>query len=125
MNGYLLTAGLIASLPAFGHIVFGEKWFLAPMLASDFETIAKKQNQCVFHYLSVFMVLAAFVLVSAGAGLRVGVDLRGCIWLIAACYAGFALVQIAVAATSTGVSRWRFFQWPMFLAVAVLSWLGS
>ena len=68
MNIAIVVAAALAVFVAFGHFAFGIKWYLKPMLNSEFEKIPKTTMQCVFHYVSAFLTLSAIVLWLAGFG---------------------------------------------------------
>jgi hypothetical protein len=125
MNAPILVAGLAAALMTIGHFTIGSKQYLKPMLRASFDDLPKKFNHCVFHYISVYLLLSAISLLVIGLGY---LDSRKAIWLvqfIAVNYGVFALVQIVIAATS-GIPNalFKFFQWTLFLFVAVFAWVG-
>ena len=96
------------------------------MLQASFDDLPKKVNHCVFHYVSVYLVLSAGFLLVIGTGYHKGADNFWLIRFIALHYGLFALVQIVVAATS-GIPNaiMKLFQWVLFLFVAVFAWVGT
>ena len=125
MNAPILVAGLAAGFITLGHFTIGSRQYLKPMLRASFEDLPKKMNHCVFHYVSVYLLLSAIFLLSIGLGY---LDSEKTTWLvrfIAANYGVFALVQIVIAATS-GIQNalFKFFQWILFVFVAVFAWVG-
>ena len=125
MNAPILVAGLAAGFITLGHFTIGSRQYLKPMLRASFEGLPKKMNHCVFHYVSVYLLLSAIFLLSIGLGY---LDSEQTTWLvrfIAANYGVFALVQIVIAATS-GIQNalFKFFQWILFVFVAVFAWVG-
>jgi hypothetical protein len=126
MNWMLLVAGITAALTTIGHFLAGTKMFLIPMLESEFDPVAKKVMHCVFHYVSVFLILSAVFLLAAGAGINLGHDPVLLVWFIGLNYAAFAVWQISIAARS-GIPNvfTRMFQWTFFVIIAVFSFWGS
>jgi hypothetical protein len=124
MNWPVFIAGAGAVFITLGHFVFGSKMYLKPMLQASFDDLPKKVNHCVFHYLSVYLVLSAIFLLLAGTGYTDQPDS----WLvkfISINYGLFSVVQIIIAATS-GIQGaiFKMFQWALFTFVAVFSWVG-
>ena len=115
MNGFTLIAGILAGFTVIGHFTMGNKSYLKPMLNADFDIIAKKVMHSVFHYISVFLTASSLVLLNEGLGLKIIEIPTLLLHFIAVNYAGFALVQIAIALTSkvqNGV--FKMFQWTLF-----------
>ena len=50
MNALVLTAGIFAFGVVIGHFTLGAKLYLKPMLAAEFDPVAKRVMLCVFHY---------------------------------------------------------------------------
>ena len=126
MNWLVTIAGAVAAFMVVGHFVVGTKRFLKPMLAADFDPVARKTMHCVFHYVSAFLILSSVALLLFGTGI---VDVPGSVPMvkfIALNYAAFAVWQIVIALTS-GIERplMKMFQWTMFAAIAVCAWLGA
>ncbi|HJN06206.1 MAG TPA: hypothetical protein QF480_06290 [Bacteroidales bacterium] len=120
MNYLILTAGVIAALATIGHTTMGSKKFLRPVMKSDLDLTVKKVMQSLFHYMSVFMVLTTFFLIAISTG--------GCqqfentpdvVKLIGFIYAGFAIVQFIIAATSKiKMGIFKLFQWIFWALIA-------
>lgn len=125
MNWYIFIAGLLAGFTTFGHFTMGSKSYLKPMLKADLDIISKKVMHCVFHYVSVYLILSCFVLLGAGIGLK-NIDFPTVLLhFIAIHYTAFALVQIVIALTSKiQKSLFKMFQWTFFILIASLTWLG-
>ncbi len=126
MNWPIFIAGMGAVLITLGHFAVGSRLYLKPMLEASFGDVPKKVNQCVFHYVSVFLVLSAIFLLLVGTGY---INQTGNSWLIrfiSLNYGFFAVVQIIVAATS-GIQNaiFKMFQWALFAFVAVFAWVGT
>jgi hypothetical protein len=126
MNWMVFISGLAAGCVNLGHFTVGRKEFLKPMLQAEFDEVPKKVMQCVFHYVSVYVILSFIVLISVGLGFRFGPADTLLVKFIAVNYFFFAIAQIVVAATSnipSGVVK--LFQWIFFLLVAIFAWIGA
>jgi len=126
MNWMILISGLAAGFVNFGHFTVGRKDFLKPMLQADFDDVPKKVMHCVFHYISVFVVLSFIVLIAIGLGFSFGAANALLVKFIAINYFLFATTQIVIAATSNipnGVIK--LFQWIFFMGVAIFAWIGA
>jgi hypothetical protein len=75
MNWMILISGLVAGFVNVGHFTVGSKDFLKPMLQADFDDVPKKVMHCVFHYVSVYVVLSFIVLIAIGLGFSFGVSM--------------------------------------------------
>jgi hypothetical protein len=126
MNWFVLVAGLVAAGVVVGHFLMGTKLYLAPMLAADFDAVARKVMHAVFHYVSVFLVLAAVVLLAAGSGCTGLGDLTGAVRFIAVSFLAFAVWQV-VLALGSGIKQplTRMFQWIPFLVIGILALMGT
>ncbi len=126
MNWMILISGLVAGFVNFGHFTVGRKDFLKPMLQADFDDVPKKVMHCVFHYISVFVVLSFIVLIAIGLGFSFGTANALLVKFIAINYFFFAITQIVIAATSkipNGVIK--LFQWIFFMLIAIFAWIGA
>ena len=126
MNWPIFIAGLAAAFCTLGHFTVGRKHYLIPMLSASFDDVAKKVNHCVFHYVSVFLVLSAACLLLMGTGMGFSGDSAVLAQFIAIHYAVFASAQIIIAATS-GIQNAivKMFQWMIFVFIAVFTWIGA
>ena len=121
MNMVIFIAGLLALFVVVGHFFFGIKWYLIPMLHSDTEAIPKATLQSVFHYISVFLVLSAIVLISMGIkklsleGNTLLIKFIGCNFLL------FAFVQI-IYSIKNRIEKplITMFQWILFVPIGIL-----
>lgn len=97
---------------------FGISWYLKPMMESEFVKVPKTTMQCVFHYVSVFLVLAAVILVAIGRGKLYFYNNALLVKFIGLNYLLFGLVQIMYA-TKNKVERplITMFQWTMLLPI--------
>ena len=126
MNWLILIAGVVCAMTTIGHFTVGSRDFLAPMLAAPIEPVPKKVMHSVFHYVSVFLILSSVFLLGIGSGLIRSEGASLLVRFIAVNYAGFAVWQLAIAATS-GINNgiFKLFQWIFFVIIAVTAWLGS
>lgn len=126
MNSYTIAAGSIAGFMTIGHFVIGTKIYLNPMLAAKFDEVSRKVMHCVFHYVSTFLILSTIVLLSHGFDLYAPEGSGLLLKFISLNYAIFAAWQIGLAVQSK-IDKWPFklFQWPFFVLIAVLAWIGS
>ena len=126
MNWMILISGLAAGFVNVGHFTVGRKNFLKPMLQADFDDVPKKVMHCVFHYISVYVVLSFIVLIAIGLGFSFGTADALLVKFIAVNYFFFAITQIVIAVTSNipnGVIK--LFQWIFFMGVAIFAWIGA
>jgi hypothetical protein len=126
MNWMIFLSGLAAGFVNLGHFTVGRKEFLNPMLAADFDEVPKKVMHCVFHYVSVYVLLSFIVLIAIGLGFSFGSASLLLVKFIAINYFLFAITQIILAATSNiqkGVIK--LFQWIFFMAIAIFAWVGA
>jgi len=126
MNIYILIAGIVSLSVVAGHFTVGIKTYLTPMMDAEFDPIAKKVMQCVFHYVSVFLVIATVVLILSGIDKTFSLfDPKSAAFIIGANYALFALIQIIYSLTS-GIKNgvFKMFQWTFFIIIAALSMCG-
>ena len=125
MNWMIFISGLVVGFVNLGHFTVGSKNFLKPMLAADFNEIPKKVMHCVFHYVSVYVVLSFIVLISIGLGFSFGTADTLLVKFIAINYFFFAITQIIIAVASNipkGVTK--LFQWILFMLIAIFAWIG-
>ena len=126
MNWIVLISGLAAGFVNLGHFTVGSKTFLKPMLAADFDDVPKKVMHCVFHYVSVYLVLSFIVLMAIGLGFSFGTADKLLVKFIAANYFIFAITQIFIAATSNIPNAViKLFQWILFAIIAIFAWIGA
>jgi hypothetical protein len=122
----ILISGLAAGFVNLGHFTIGSKNFLRPMLQADFDDVPKKIMHCVFHYVSVYLILSFIVLMAIGLGFSFGTADKLLVKFIAINYFFFAITQIVIAAASNipkGVTK--LFQWIFFLIIVIFAWIGA
>jgi NADH:ubiquinone oxidoreductase subunit K len=125
MNWPIFIAGVGAGFITLGHFAVGSKQYLKPMLQASFDEVPKKINHCVFHYISVYLVLSTIFLLLTGIGYISPADHSWLVKFISINYGFFAVVQIVIAATS-GIQNaiFKMFQWMLFAFVAAFAWVG-
>lgn len=127
MNVMVLIAGIIAAVATIGHLTAGSKMYLKPFLNSDLEIIPKKVIHSVFHYISVYMALSAFMLFMIGIrGDACLFDPTMVLSFIGTNYALFAIVQVVIAIHSRiPGALLKMFQWIFWVLIALFVFLGS
>ena len=126
MNWLIFIGGLAAVFCTLGHFAIGSKAFLKPMLQAPFDDVPKKVMHCVFHYISVLLILSSIALITIGLGYDFNADTTLLVKFIALNFIAFAVTQIFIAATSSipnGVIK--LFQWIFFVVIAIFSWIGA
>ncbi|MFC2021429.1 hypothetical protein ACFLU1_06610 [Chloroflexota bacterium] len=126
MNWLVLISGLFALSAVIGHFTMGNQSFLKPMMDASFDEVPKKVMQSVFHYISVFLVLSAVVLILVGFGFIFNLSSNLLVRFIALNYLLFALVQLIIALKSS-IPRplTKLFQWGLWIVIAIFAWLGA
>lgn len=126
MNLLVTLAGATALMTTAGHFTAGTKMYLKPLLASDIEPVAKKVLHCVFHYVSVFLVLSTAALLWIGLGMADAVAVDALARFIALNYIAFGIWQLVLAKLSGIPSApVKMFQWVFFFVIAALALWGS
>ncbi|MCK8046694.1 hypothetical protein MSG37_17535 [Shewanella sp. 1CM18E] len=126
MNIYLLIAGLIALATSVWHLTYARKQFLMPMLHADFDATAQVIMRCVFHYVTVFLLLSSFVLLACAFAAIAQMQSYGMLIFIALNFGLFAIWQIYIAFMSdASVSLKRLFQWLLFVLIAGFTAIGA
>ena len=126
MNWLILISGLVAGFCTVGHFAIGSKQYLQPMLQASFDDVPKKVMHCVFHYVSVYLVLSTIFLLAVGLGYKFTSDTSLPVKFIAVHFALFAVSQIVITATSKiQNAALKMFQWIIFTVIAVTAWIGA
>ncbi len=126
MNWLVLISGLVAGFCTVGHFAIGSKQYLQPMLQASFDEVPKKVMHCVFHYVSVYLVLSTLFLLAVGLGYNFNSDTSLLVKFIAVHFALFAVSQLIIAATSKiSNAVIKMFQWIIFAVIAVTAWIGA
>jgi len=118
----IAIAACLATFLVVGHFAFGIKWYLKPMLKSDLEPVVKATLQCVFHYVSVYLVMSTIALLVIGFGGHCDCDGSKAIVLATGVnYLLFAGVQVFYALKNKIPNPlFTMFQWTLFLPIAIL-----
>lgn len=126
MNYLVLTSGILAAFATIGHFAIGTKDFLTPVMEAEIDEIPKKVMQSLFHYMSVFMILSAVVLILFAMGESLFFThpadvIKAIGWV----YAGFAVVQFSIALTSSvKMGIFKLFQWIFWALIALFALFG-
>lgn len=125
MNWIIIIAGILAAFVTFGHLIFGINWYLRPMLESNLETVPKATMQCVFHYVTVFLIVSTLFLLYVGIDYEDVREPSLVVYFIGINYFIFAIVQI-IYAFKNNLERPLIimFQWVMFLPIGILCMIG-
>jgi hypothetical protein len=119
MNWRVLAGGLMALIWAAGHAIGGRDMFYRPITAALDSKLHAGVFTGMWHIITIHFTLSAIALLALGfRGSGVAVA-----WLVAAQFAGYALIYIVI---SLRLGRGlRLFQWMPFGATAILSTLGA
>jgi hypothetical protein len=122
MNYYLLTSGIISLLSCIGHFTMGYNDYIRPVLQSDIDIIPKKIVLCLFHYMSVVMILTTVLLLSFAFNQNlIFTNTADAVKLIVIAYTGFAMAGLLIASK---VGIFKLFQWIFWVMIALFSFLG-
>lgn len=126
MNFYFLFAGGLAALTSVGHLTYGKRQFLAPMLHADFDPVAKTCMYCVFHYISIFLLLSTLILLACAFEAVSQMHSFGMLVFIALNFGLFAIWQIYIGFMSDLERPFKhLFQWIFFLSISISTILGA
>ena len=125
MNWFIFIAGVIAAMATVGHFTVGRRDFLKPLLDAPIDDVPIKVLHCVFHYISVFLVMSTLALVAVGIGVKFKSGYTLLVDFIAIHYASFAVIQVVIALRSKIPKPvFKLFQWIFFSLIAIFAWLG-
>ncbi|QYJ87640.1 hypothetical protein K0I73_08120 [Shewanella mesophila] len=126
MNIYFLIAAIISLLTCIAHLTFGHRQFLKPMQQAQFEPVAKAAMSCVFHYISVFLLLSTMVLFACGLMLVSDMQSYSLVLFIALNFILFAIWQIYIGYFSYVANGFRYlYQWVLFLLISGFILFGT
>ncbi|MEH0154386.1 hypothetical protein V6R21_09595 [Limibacter armeniacum] len=129
MNTYVLIAGIVASLAFLGHLVIGVRSFLGPIIYSGTREIPKRVMHSLFHYMTVYQLLTAVILLLFATGKKIvylDVVNEGVVQFIGVSYAMFALAQwYVIRQTSVKKASRKLFQWIFWFVIAVCCIVGT
>lgn len=125
MNGYLLTAALLAAFTTIIHVFVGGDDVAAPLLASTMDGTLKSTLYVVWHMVSVVLGLSAAALL-IGARSRHAVPARYLVRFVSVLWCGFGIIFLVVAASMPDSGGFLALpQWALLLPVGVLGLVGS
>ena len=126
MNIYFLIAAILTLLISIGHFTLGYRRFLKPMQQAQFDPVAKAAMNCVFHYISVFLLLATMVLFTCGFMLVSIMQSYSLVLFIALNFILFAIWQLYICYFSDVANGFRsLYQWVFFLLISGFILLGT
>lgn len=125
MNIYLLVAAVLASITCVGHFVIAKPQLLCSKLQADFDPTAITLMHCVFHYVSIFLVLSTLVLFACGLQWVPRMQTYALALFISLNFMLFAIWQIYIGyfAEAKSVRRVQF-HWVFFIIISVFTLLG-
>ena len=125
MNPFFIAAAIIGLLTCLGHVTYGSKQYLLPILSSDLTPAVKAVLHCIFHFVSVFLVLSCMVLAACGVDVIANMQGFGLVLFVALNFGIFAIWQLFFAFNSEiRLSSWHLFQWTPFASISILSLMG-
>lgn len=120
MNGWLLSAGLLALFTALVHTFAGEKDVVRPFKATNTDLTIKKTLHAVWHLVTVFLFLSAFTLLWASYQ-----PMKELVIFIGLNYLLFAAVFLIISLATPWQHRlFRLPQWILLLSVSLLCFMG-
>ncbi|GGI92470.1 hypothetical protein GCM10007978_32450 [Shewanella hanedai] len=125
MNYFFIAASVMGLMTFIGHFSYGRQRYIIPMAESDLEPVVKEEIHCLFHFVSVFIVLSTFVLAACGFDVISSMQGFGLVLFVALNFGMFAIWQLFLAFDSEIQSPYRnLFQWAPFAGISIFSLLG-
>ena len=119
MNWWGLASGLLAALCTAGHAFAGHRMFLRPIQSHLTDAVQSRGFSAMWHLITLHFALSSLVLLACAVHGRSGLA----VWLIAAQFAGYAVIYL-VQSLRLGSVR-RLFQWALFAGVSLLAAIGA
>ena len=119
MNGWMLAGALSALVCTVGHALAGVGMFYRPIKAAIADNLQAGVFTGMWHLITINFALSAIALLVLG----VYGSGREVAWLVAAQFAGYAAVYLAISLRLGGVLR--LFQWMPFGLTAILAAIGA
>lgn len=119
MNWWMLAGSLMALACAAGHAVVGLNMFYRPIRSAISNELHAGVLTGMWHLITINFTLSALALLVLGACGRHD----AAAWLIAAEFAGFAVVYLVISLRLGGVLK--LFQWIPFASTAILTAAGA
>ena len=127
MNYFIFVSAILSLAATIGHLTMGRKEYLLPVLNSNIDIVPKKVMLSLFHYMTVFLILSAIILLAGSHQSCPLYDyVHHMIRFIGVVYAFFALTQLIIALTS-GIPGgiFKLFQWVLWALIALFAVLGT
>ncbi|MDX6759124.1 hypothetical protein SIN09_06635 [Streptomyces sp. F8] len=123
MNGWLLTAGGLATATAVIHIGAGGRSVVHPLLAGPLDAEPRRTLHAVWHLVTADLLLSAFALLAMAWTRAPSTAL---VLFIAAQYLAYTLAFLAVTLTASWPRPLlRLPQWTLLLPVSVCSFIST
>lgn len=119
MNWWMLAGGLSALVCTVGHALAGVRTFYRPIKAAIVNNLQAGLFTGMWHLITINFALSAIALLALG----VHGPAREVGWLVAAQFAGYAVVYLAISLRLGGMLR--LFQWMPFGITAILAAIGA
>jgi hypothetical protein len=123
VNGWLLTAGIIAAVTTVIHVIAGGRSIVRPLLGSEVAAEPRRTLHVVWHMVTADLSISAVALLALAFAAAPSTALA---LFIGAQYLAYAVVFVVVAlAADWPRPLLRLPQWMLLLPVGVLALLGS
>jgi hypothetical protein len=119
VNWWMLAGGLLALICAAGHAVAGLNMFYRPMRSAIASALHAGVLSGMWHLITINFTLSALALLILGAYGRHD----AAPWLIAAQFAGYAVVYLVISLRLGGALK--LFQWVLFALTAIVTAIGA
>ncbi|WP_228974636.1 hypothetical protein [Streptomyces sp. DH12] len=123
MNGWLLTAGIVAAVTTVIHVIAGGRSVVRPLLGSEVAAEPRRTLHVVWHMVTADLLISSVALLALAFAAAPSTAL---VLFIAAQYLAYSVVFVTVAlAADWPRPLLRLPQWMLLLPVGVLALLGS
>ena len=119
MNWWMLAGGLSALVCTVGHALAGVGMFYRPIKTAIADPVQAGVFSGMWHLITINFAMSAIALIVFG----VYGPAREVAWLVAAQFAGYAAVYLAISLRLGAVLR--LFQWMPFGLTAILAAIGA
>lgn len=119
MNWWMLAGGLSALVCTVGHALAGVGMFYRPIKAAIVDPLQASVFTGMWHLITINFALSAIALIVFG----IYGPARKVAWLVAAQFAGYSAVYLAISLRLGGLLR--LFQWMPFGLTAILAAIGA
>lgn len=121
-NWFVLSAGILAGITAFIHVIAGGKDVARPLLAGPVDEVVKLTLYACWHLVSVALYLSSIVLLGYGAGFYGSPETVAFVSIMWLLFGAVFLVVTLGLAKPRGL--FRFPQWTLLLPVGLLGLWG-